>query len=256
VFRRRREIDESDDYDESGELDEYEDDDLDDERTDGEYDDTPVSSSQEPYAVVARTNPKGPWDIEDVPTDDEVPRLDLGGMHVPVPDGVDLQVEVQDEIPMAVTLIDGSTALQVHAFAAPKSSGLWNEVRAEIGASLTGSGGSAEDATGPFGTELRAKLPVENAAPQPARFFGVDGPRWFLRGLMTGAGATDPGSAKRLEEAFRQVVVNRGTDAMAPRDMIPIHLPREAYENAPQPVEEPDRRLRLPERGPEITEIQ
>jgi hypothetical protein len=36
--------------------------------------------------------------------------------------------------------------------------------------------------------------------------------------------------------------------------MIPLHLPREAME--PPPDQQPDRSLQLPERGPEITEIQ
>jgi hypothetical protein len=83
----------------------------------------------------------------------------------------------------------------------------------------------------------------------------VDGPRWFLRGLLTGPGSTDPNQAKRLEDAFRQVIVNRGADAMAPRDMLPLHLPRDAFDGPPPP-EEADHSLQLPERGPEITEIQ
>jgi Protein of unknown function (DUF3710) len=204
--------------------------------------------------VTVPGRPNGPWDSHDVPRDDDVPRVDLGGIHVPVPDGVEVRVEVQDETPVAATLVDGASQLQVHAFAAPKSSGLWGEVRAEIATSLKGAGGAAEDAEGPFGTELRARIPGEGGT-QPARFIGVDGPRWFLRGLVTGPASTDPKQAERLESAFRDVVVQRGTDAMAPRDMLPLHLPRDARE-IPLPPPPPDRSLQLPERGPEITEIQ
>ena len=128
-----------------------------------------------------------------------MPRVDLGGILVPVPDGMEVRVEVQDDTPVAATLVDGANQLQVHAFAAPKSSGLWAEVRTEIAASLKGAGGTAEDANGPFGTELRARIPGENGVQQPARFIGVDGPRWFLRGLLTGPGSTDAKQAKRLE---------------------------------------------------------
>ena len=244
MFRRRRE---ADDLDESPDLEEYDD----------TTDDGGGATEAEPYAVVVRDRPTGPWDLEDA-KDDGIDRLDLGGLHVPVPDGIELRVEVQDDIPVAVSLVDGSSLLQIHAFAAPKSSGLWDDVRTEIAQSLKGSGGSGEDTDGPFGTELRARLPVEGGQSQPARFIGVDGPRWFLRGLLTGAASTDPVQARRLEDAFRQVAVNRGGEAMAPRDMIPLHLPREAFEAHPElePEEEPDRTLRLPERGPEITEIQ
>jgi hypothetical protein len=264
VFRRRRQTDDLDDLDDFDDEDGADYDDLDEHDGDVIYDDDYVKDvvdpsprfDQAPYAVDAsRPRPTGPWDAHDIP-DDEVPRLDLGGILVPVPEGIELRVEVADDVPVAATLVDGRTQLQIHAFAAPKSSGLWDEVRSEIAQSLAGSGGSSSDADGPFGTELRARIPAETGGTQPARFLGVDGPRWFLRGLMTGAGSTDPTQAKRLEEAFRQVVVNRGGEAMAPRDMIPLHLPREALEVGPPPPPEPQRRLTLPERGPEITEIQ
>jgi hypothetical protein len=261
VFRRRRETDDLSDQVDPEDLDEIFDDDEDDRDEPGRADeddsedDVPADSPLADYAVVVPPRPTGPWDSHDVPADDEVPRVDLGAMLVPVPEGFEVRVEVQDDIPVAASMIDGNSQLQVHAFAAPKSSGLWAEVRREIAESLNGAGGAAEDVAGPFGTELKARIPGENGSSQPARFIGVDGPRWFLRGLMTGPGSTDPAQAKRLEEAFRQLVVQRGGDAMAPRDMLPLHLPREALELQQLPPE-PDRSLQLPERGPEITEIQ
>jgi hypothetical protein len=266
VFRRRRETDDLSDQVDPEDLVEMFDDDDGREGSDDrdgadevdevdevEVDDRPVAASAD-YAVVVPPRPTGPWDSHDVPHDDDVPRVDLGGILVPVPEGLEVRVEVQDDIPVAATLIDGGSQLQVHAFAAPKSSGLWTEVRREIAESLKGAGGAADDAEGPFGTELRARIPIENGASQSARFIGVDGPRWFLRGLLTGPASTDLAQAKRLEDAFGQLVVQRGGDAMAPRDMLPLHLPREALEMPLPP--EPDRTLRLPERGPEITEIQ
>jgi hypothetical protein len=243
VFRRRRETDAS--------ADEVDQPDL-----SADLDAEPAAAEPEPYAVVVPSRPTGPWDSHDLPKGDETHRVDLGSLHLPVPPGIEVRVEVQDDVAVAATLIDGNTALQVHAFAAPKSSGLWAEVRAEISQSLNGSGGSAEAATGPFGPEVNARIPLDGGGAQPARFIGVDGPRWFLRGLMTGDGATDPAQARQLEDAFRQVVIDRGTEAMAPGDLLPLHLPREAFEVAPPPVAEPDRSLHLPERGPEITEIQ
>jgi Protein of unknown function (DUF3710) len=261
VFRRRRGIDDSPDEADLLDIDELGDDEADDDELEadepGETDlFVPSSSggSNGEYAVALPPRPTGPWDSHDLPRTDETPRIDLGGLLVPVPDGLELRVEVQEDIPVAATLVDGGTMLQVHAFAAPKSSGLWAEVRAEIAESLNGSGGSAADVDGPFGTELKARIPGETGG-ENARFLGVDGPRWFLRGFMTGPGSTDPAQAARLEDAFRAVVVNRGTDAMAPRDMLPLHLPREAMDAVPVD-EEPDRSLQLPERGPEITEIQ
>jgi Protein of unknown function (DUF3710) len=254
VFRRRRETDETVDRHDPEGLDDIF---TEDEAVPGNGSDDDgegVESAPVEYAFVVGGRPRGPWDSHDVPRGDEVPRVDLGGILVPVPDGLEVRVEVQDDTPVAATLVDGGTQLQVHAFAAPKSSGLWAEVRAEIAESLKGAGGSAEEANGPFGIELHARIPEEHGA-QSARFIGVDGPRWFLRGLLTGPGSTDPKQARRLESAFRDVVVQRGSDAMAPRDMLPLHLPRDAHE-VPPPPPPPDRSLQLPERGPEITEIQ
>jgi hypothetical protein len=58
-----------------------------------------------------------------------------------------------------------------------------------------------------------------------ARFIGVDGPRWFLRGVISGKGAVDPGAAAQVEDLFRSIVVVRGTTPMPPRDLIPLTVP-------------------------------
>jgi Protein of unknown function (DUF3710) len=233
---------------------------LDDERLEADAADEPASADPTtPGGSTGATDtPAGPWDADDAP-DDEVPRVDLGAMHVPVTEGLEMRLDVQDNVVVAATLVDGHSALQVHAFAAPRSSGIWDEVRDEIAQSLRQSGGSADESSGPFGTELHARIPSDVPGQgrmlQPGRFLGVDGPRWFLRGLMTGPAATDPVQARRLEAAFAGVVVDRGGDAMAPRDMLPLRLPKEAVAAAPPDDEEQERpRLEMLERGPEITE--
>jgi hypothetical protein len=207
-------------------------------------------------APLAPGRPAGPYDVEDV--DDETQRLDLGALRVPVPDGCEVRVDVQDEQVVAATVVDGRSALQIHAFAAPRSEGIWDEVRQEIAESLRTSGGSAEEVDGPFGRELRARIPGPDSQQQPARFLGVDGPRWFLRGLVTGAASTDPQQARVLEDTFRNVVVVRGGDAMAPRDLLPLKLPRDAVAHmeaeAAAAAEPAKPTLDMLERGPEITE--
>ena len=64
------------------------------------------------------------------------------------------------------------------------------------------------------------------AGARPARFVGVDGPRWFLRGVIAGKAAEQPDDASEIEELFRSVVVVRGTTPMPPRDLIPLHMPK------------------------------
>jgi hypothetical protein len=258
LFKRRR----------SDEVDEFDDD------VDDVDDGDDVDGAAGGLATGTRGAPAGPWDADEV--DDDVTRLDLGALQVPVPDGCEIRVEVQeDHTVTAATLVQGNSALQIHAFAAPRSEGIWADVRTEIVDSLRGSGGSAEPSDGPFGTELRARIPAEvpgqGTQLQAARFVGVDGPRWFLRGLFTGPAATDPTQARLLETAFRDVVVVRGGEAMAPRDLIALRLPKEAMaalsdqqvaqqleaagEAAQAGAEErPKPTLDMLERGPEITE--
>jgi hypothetical protein len=232
----------------------------------------PAAEAAPELPPVAATT--GPWDLEDLPDGDETPRIDLGGIRVPLAGETEVRVDVSPEgqVVSAVAVHRGGQ-LQVNAFAAPRRDGIWDDVRTEIAQSLREEqGGQAEESDGPFGRELRARIPSgEPGQLTPARFIGVDGPRWFLRGLITGPAATDPAQAGALEELFRQVVVVRGNEAMAPRDALPLRLPKEAAEQAAAAqaaaleqgenvVTQGEGRFRTDdefnpfERGPEITE--
>ena len=98
----------------------------------------------------------GPWDAgQDVP---DLERIDFGSLLVPTGEGIEVQVSVVDNQPAWVTVMQGDSGLQLQAFAAPKSGGLWDEVRQEIAAEVTRSGGQCAEADGPFGVELRARI--------------------------------------------------------------------------------------------------
>ena len=206
--------------------------------------------------------PQGPWDAADAPQD-EVARIDLGGLLVPVPADTEVRVDVSPEgVVVAATLVHGEGAVQVNAFAAPRSEGIWSEVLDEIAESLRSTGGEAERVDGPHGPELRASVPTpapdgQGVVMAPARFAGVDGPRWFLRALYTGTAATDAAAAAGLEAAVRNVVVVRGGDPMAVRDALPLRLPPDATQalgDVAAEDEDAGDPLALAERGPEITE--
>ena len=205
----------------------------------------------------------GPWDISEVPDPGAGGRVDLGGMWLPGRPGLEVRIEADQASSqvVAVTLVLPDGALQVQPFAAPRTGTIWDEVRAEIRAGITQQGGTATEVTGPLGTELRTRVPVRSqdgsSGVQPARFIGIDGPRWFLRGVLTGRVAVDDGLDDALIEIFRDIVVVRGAGPMAPRDPIPLALPAPG---SAVPEEEPvgeqtDRDLQPFERGPEITEI-
>jgi len=119
--------------------------------------------------------------------------------------------------------------MQLGVFAAPRSGGLWDDIRREIRASVSSQGGTTQERPGEFGTELTGRVPMPNGQ-APARFVGVDGPRWFLRALFLGPVATDHDQAKPLDEALRGVVVVRGPDPMPVREALPLRLPRDVAE--------------------------
>lgn len=174
----------------------------------------------------------GPYDIDDAPAD-SVARVDLGAVRMPAVRGADLRLDLNKAgTIVSVTLRLSESMMQVGAYAAPRQGGLWADVRADILGSIEKQGGTATETEGPFGTELRAKL-ARKDGPRPARFVGVDGPRWFLRALITGPAASDAAVAEPLELALRNVIVVRGTEPMPVREQIPLRMPRDPNEAQP-----------------------
>ncbi|MHC5796107.1 DUF3710 domain-containing protein [Lacisediminihabitans sp. FW035] len=162
------------------------------------------------------------------------PYVDLGGVKILPREGLQLRLEVEEgsQRVVAVGLDYAGSTLQVQPFAAPRTSGLWHEIRDQIADQIAKQGGTTRLSIGPFGPELLAEIPATTPG-QPdstrlARFIGVDGPRWFLRGVIAGDGAVDQEAASKIEELFRSVVVVRGKTPMPPRDLIPLHMPKTA----------------------------
>lgn len=212
----------------------------------------------------------GPYDQDQVPGLQG--RLDLGSLWLTAAPGMQVRLDMdpQSGEVTSVTAMLGQSSIQLQAFAAPKSEGIWGEIREEIAQSVTGQGGTAEEADGPHGVELLTRIPARSpdgrTVHQQARFIGVDGPRWFLRGVITGPAALDAAQLPPLLFVFATAVVVRGVEARAPRELLPLQLPQEMLEPADavadaepgdaRDVDGPDiEDFRPFERGPEITEI-
>lgn len=171
----------------------------------------------------------GPFDESEV--NPVRPYIDLGGIKVLPREGLNLRLEVEEQTKriVAVGLDYAGSTLQVQAFAAPRSSGLWEETREQIRAQVSQQGGRVQEREGPLGPELLAEVPAAGkeggTGVRLARFVGVDGPRWFLRGVIGGAATGDMDAAGKVEELFRSLVVVRGGTPMPPRDLIPLKMP-------------------------------
>ena len=244
-------------------------------------DDGPAAVHQEGATIEATTElaPKpsrrgGPFDRSEVQGLDG--RLDLGALWLTGVPGMELRLEVEEESQnvVGVTAVVGESAVQLQAFAAPRSEGIWDDIRNEIAASITSQGGTADKTSGPLGAELHAQMPA--AGPDgrttfsPVRFVGVDGPRWFLRAVLSGQAALDQSAASTLLEVVKATVVVRGDEAMAPRELLTLRLPNQHGDGSAQAQDVADGSadgnlaqddnpspddLKPFERGPEITEI-
>jgi hypothetical protein len=212
-------------------------------------------------AAVPTAGPEGPLDRSAVT--DESAYLNLGAIWIKGIQGMELRLEVneQEQQITGLTAVLGESAVQLQAFAAPRTEGVWIDIRNDIAKSITDSGGTAEVVTGVFGEELQTRMP--QAGPDgrtvfmPARFIGVDGPRWFLRAVVSGRAAIDPAAAGAVHELIRTTVIDRGDEAMPPRELLPLRLP-EQPQPEPTPEEPAQQRvdeLKPFERGPEITEV-
>ncbi len=225
--------------------------------------------SSESAGFDVRRTERGPFDESEA--DDDVPRVDLGALRLAVREGMELRLELEEQTQrvMAATVSLAGSSVQLQAFAAPRTEGVWDDIRTEIAASVARQGGTTDDLLGSLGRELLARIPAQmpdgRSGYQVVRFTGVDGPRWFLRAVFHGPAAVDDRAALALEEVVRATVVVRGKEAMAPRDLLPLTLPagvqpQEDAEDAAEGDEEgrEDARRQLPDplrRGPEITEI-
>lgn len=171
----------------------------------------------------------GPFDEADAP-DDDVARLDLGSLRLPIPDGAQLQVEMDPAGPVrAVHVVTPYGQLTVNAYAAPRSGGLWEEVCGELAEQLRSDGAKVHSEAGDWGQELVAALGEVSL-----RFVGVDGSRWMLRGVVAGPPDVALYSAVALRDLVKGTVVVRGSLPMPVRTPLPIELPEAIAEHIAQ----------------------
>ena len=261
------EYDEYDDYDEYDEYDDYDDYDeaedtegIDEDEYDTEEEDkadpVPAYVEDESLKVIVYDRTEGPLDMDEV--EDTEDYANLGSVYIKLLDGMRLRLEVEEAsgVVIAATCIRKGATIQIQAFAAPRSSGIWDDIREELAESVASQGGTVEMYEGVFGVEMLTRLPAVTEdgkrGERVARFVGVDGPRWFLRGVISGEAVLDN------EEAAE--AIDRGDDPRPPRELLPLVVPAQDIATADdedEPEEQDDKsKLRpLPRRGPEITEI-
>jgi hypothetical protein len=172
----------------------------------------------------------GPLDVTEV--QGVKPYVDFGSLRIPSRENLAMRLEVEESSQriVAVSMDFGGSSLQLQAFAAPKNEGVWHEIRTQMRESLASQGGETEERIGSLGPELIAKIPLNDesgkqAGHRLAKFIGVDGPKWFLRGVVGGAALNDARAAADIDDLFRSVVVVRGDVPLPPKDLLPLSIP-------------------------------
>lgn len=172
----------------------------------------------------------GPLDVSEV--QGVRPYIDFGSLRIPSRENLQMRLEVEEATQriVAVSMDFAGSSLQLQAFAAPKSEGIWHEIRTQMRDSIQAQGGETEERVGSLGPELIAKIPLLDekglkTGHRLARFIGVDGPKWFLRGVIGGAALNDARAAADLDDLFRSVVVVRDDVPLPPKDLLPLTIP-------------------------------
>ncbi|WP_053383983.1 DUF3710 domain-containing protein [Leucobacter celer] len=199
----------------------------------------PVSELDDSKSAPEDRAEAGPFDASEVPA--MRPYVDLGGIKVAPREGLQLRLEVDERANrvVAVSLEYADSLLQVQAFAAPKTTGLWHGVRGELTQQMTAQGATVAEEAGAFGPELlvQSQAPADQGGgTRVVRFIAVDGPRWMLRGVIMGKAAVDSDARESVIDLFRELVVVRGEQPMPPSELLPLKVPAgvQAQRQAPQ----------------------
>ena len=199
---------------------------------------TPAFPPAAADTYVGRGEQYGPWDVNDENVPDYDEYLDMGSYYLPFLLGIQLRIKANRKTGqvLGATITFGASSLEIEAFAAPKTMGLWNDMRDD----LLVANDKATQKAGVFGTEVMLPVTIKGGRTVMTRVVGIDGPRWMLRGVFSGRAAVAEGpETDALNKFFADIVVERGDEPLAPRDLIPMHPPvtpkqrRAAEQHAP-----------------------
>jgi len=194
---------------------------------------TPASDPRGESKVLDKLSPpdrseNGPFDVSEIGL--LAPYLDFGSIRISPQQDVAIKADIEESTKriVSISLETEGHRLQLQAFAASKMEGLWAQAMVAIEEGVRTQGGLADQIQGALGPELRVQTSViENGLKllRESRFVGVDGPKWFLRGVLTGPELYSEARYMSLIALFRAVAVSRGELPLPPGDLLPISLP-------------------------------
>lgn len=213
----------------------------------------PEPAQEEAVDTAEAATSDGPRDISLVDSVDGM--HNFGVLHLPKKPGIRVQFTINKRTRTAIGALvqfEGS-AVTLNLYAAPKNTGLWHDIREELSSTVSGSGGTASFREGPFGPEIEAMVPKKDVNEiRHVRYVGFDGPRWFLRATIEGDAVTNADVRAIVDDYFREIVVDRGSEPHPARDLLELEMPDSARERVEAKL---GKLPGIKTRGPELPEL-
>ncbi|WP_313409249.1 DUF3710 domain-containing protein [Aeromicrobium sp.] len=174
----------------------------------------------------------GPFDVTERPVGPADEYIDLGSLLIRIRPDIEVQLPTEDDVVTAVLVTAQDSAVELRPFAGNRSGGTWDGVRTELREQVEERKGTFTEVDGPFGPEILAQFPATapdgSAAIQPARFIGIEGPRWVVRATILGAAGLESTNEGVFMEILRDLRVRRGEEPRILRESLPLTLPPDA----------------------------
>ena len=177
----------------------------------------------------------GPRNYKDVDTSEGY--VDMGAILLPSRPGMQLRTQVADDgtTVLQILIVLGNSGIQMSVAAAPRSGGVWDELRDEIRAGFEKQGAKVADIRTRYGAELLVDMPMKmpdgRSATSRMRILGREGDRWFARIDIIGPAAANAESGLEIEKVIDRIVIRRDEQPRTRLELLPVHLPAGAQED-------------------------
>jgi len=135
---------------------------------------------------------------------------------------------------LQILVVLGNSGIQMSVAAAPRSGGVWEELREEIRRGFEEQGAKVADYPTRYGNELLVDMPMQmpdgRSATSRMRIIGREGDRWFARIDILGPAAATAEAGTDIEKVIDRIVVRRDDYPRTRLELLPVHLPAGAQE--------------------------
>ena len=162
--------------------------------------------------------------------------IDMGAILFPAVQGMQLRTQVADDgtTVLQILVVLGNSGIQMSVAAAPRSGGVWEELREEIRKGFEEQNAKVADIRTRYGDELLVDMPMQmpdgRSATSRMRILGREGDRWFARIDILGPAAANAEAGVDIEKVIDRIVVHRDDHPRTRLELLPVRLPVGAQE--------------------------